>query len=55
MIDFDISPSGVDGYYGFSVFVDNCIVNYGLVPKDVLIEILVDLKLTIDAEMEEIV
>lgn len=54
MIDFDINPSGLDGYYDFSVFVDNCVVHYGLVQKEVLIGILVDLKETIDAEMEEI-
>lgn len=55
MIDFDISESAIDGYFGVIIHVDNVSVNYGLVAKEDLIEILVDLKTTIDAEMEEIV
>ena len=54
MISFDIKSSDIEGYYNFTVFVDNTVVNYGLVGKSDLAEILVNIRTEIDVLMEEI-
>lgn len=54
MISFDIKESDIDNYYNFTVYVDNTTVNYGLVGKSDLAEILVNVRTEIDVLMEEI-
>ena len=55
MIDLDINKSPINNYYHVIIHVGSVSIDHGLVAKEDLIEILVDLKTTIDAEMEEIV